>query len=219
MTRHARSSSTTKTVDPRTSSGVGAIGLGGVNGMARKSPAVYRWQMASSASATTRRHASNGAVPGREVTAKPRRTPSTIVPAATPAKLVQELASCLTEADILQVLYRNLQPRFGYDVILLTVLEKDGWQRVLPIDSGVLQDSRRLPLSGSAFARQYANPKLTVLPAGTKTQTRGRGPGSGQRIKFVIWAPVEHQRQLIGAVVYQSHRSRRVPSAEIAFLD
>src|SRR5438132_11951841 len=32
ITRQARSSSTTSTVDPRRSSGVGAIGLGGVNG-------------------------------------------------------------------------------------------------------------------------------------------------------------------------------------------
>jgi K+-sensing histidine kinase KdpD len=155
----------------------------------------------------------------RPAATQPKRPPSTIVPAATPAKLLQELASCLTEADILQVLYRNLQPKFGYDVILLTVLEKDGWYRVLPIDSGVLQDSRRRPLSGSAFARQYANPKLAVLPAGSKAQTRGRGPGTGQPIKFVIWAPVEHQGKLIGAVVYQSHRSRRVPPAELAFLE
>ena len=141
------------------------------------------------------------------------------VPAPTPAKVLQELASCLTEADILQVLYRNLQPRFGYDVILLTVLEKDGWYHALPIDNGVLQDSRRRPVSGSAFARQYANPKLAVLPAGSKTQQVGRGPGTGRMVKFVIWAPVEHQGKLIGAVVYQSNRSRRVPPAELAFLE
>jgi two-component system, OmpR family, phosphate regulon sensor histidine kinase PhoR len=174
--------------------------------------------MATSASAAARRHRKNPAVPQRPA-AQPRRLPSTIVPAATPAKLLQELASCLTEADILQVLYRNLQPKFGYDAIALHVIEKDGWFRSLPIDSGVLQDSRRRPLTGSAFARQYANPTLTVLPAGTKLQTRGKGPGTGQKIKFVVWAPVEHQGRLIGAVVYQSHRSRRVPPAEIAFLD
>jgi len=143
----------------------------------------------------------------------------TAVPAPTPAKLLVELASCLTEADILQVLYRNLQPKFGYDVILLTVLEKDGWFHALPIDNGVLQDSRRRPVSGSAFARQYANPQLAVLPAGSKAQQVGRGPGTGRLIKFVIWAPVEHQGKLIGAVVYQSNRSRRVPPAELAFLE
>ena len=175
--------------------------------------------MATSASRAAQRHSPKRPVVQRTPVAKPRRPPTTIVPAATPAQLIHELASCLTEADILQVLYRNLQPRFGYDVILLTVLERDGWYRVLPIDSGVLQDSRRRPVSGSAFARQYANPQLTVLPAGSKTQQAGRGPGTGQRIRFVIWAPVEHQGQLIGAVVYQSHRSRRVPPAEISFLE
>src|SRR5207248_882066 len=175
--------------------------------------------MATSASRAAQRHSPKRPVVQRTPAAKPRRPPTTIVPAATPAQLLHELASCLTEADILQVLYRNLQPRFGYDVILLTVLERDGWYRVLPIDSGVLQDSRRRPVSGSAFARQYANPQLTVLPAGSKTQQAGRGPGTGQRIRFVIWAPVEHQGQLIGAVVYQSHRSRRVPPAEISFLE
>jgi two-component system phosphate regulon sensor histidine kinase PhoR len=155
----------------------------------------------------------------RAAGAKARRPPTTIVPAATPAELLHELASCLTEADMLQVLYRNLQPKFGYEVILLTVMEKGGWYRSLPIDSGVLQDSRRRPISGSAFARQYAKPKLSVLQAGTKAQQVGRGPGTGKRIRFVIWAPVEHQGELIGAVIYQSHRARRVPPAEIAFLD
>ena len=175
--------------------------------------------MATSASAAARKHRTNGAAANGSATAQPRRAPSTIVPAATPAKLLQELASCLTEADILQVLYRNLQPRYGYDAISLHVIEKDGWYRALPIDSGVLQDSRRRPLSGSAFARQYANPKLTVMPAGTSAQSTARGPGTGQKIKFVIWAPVEHQRKLIGAVVYQSHRARRVPTAELQFLE
>jgi two-component system phosphate regulon sensor histidine kinase PhoR len=142
-----------------------------------------------------------------------------MVPATTPTALVHELGSCLTEADIVQVLYRNLQPRFGYDTIVLHVLEREGWYRSLPIDSGVLQDMRRRPVSASAFARQYANPKITVLPAGTKTQSRGRGPGLVRPIKFVIWVPVEHQGKLIGSVIYQSPRNRRVPATELAFLD
>ncbi|HYM97291.1 MAG TPA: GAF domain-containing protein, partial [Candidatus Sulfotelmatobacter sp.] len=150
---------------------------------------------------------------------KARRPAGTIVPAATPAELVHELGSCLTEADIVQVLYRNLQPVFGYDTIVLHVLEREGWYRSLPIDSGVLQDVRRRPISGSAFARQYANPTLTVLPAGSKTQLLGRGPGTVHRVKFVIWVPVEHQGKLIGSVIYQSLRNRRVPAAELAFLD
>src|SRR5579864_8150578 len=151
------------------------------------------------------------AKPVKRVAAKPkvRRPPSTILPAATPGELVHELGSCLTEADIVQVLYRNLQPRYGYDVIVLHVLERDGWIRSLPIDSGVLQDVRRRTVSGNAFAPQYANPQLTVLPAGTKTQAPSKGPGTGRRIKFVIWVPVEHHGKVIASVIYQSHRSRR----------
>ena len=149
---------------------------------------------------------------------KPRRPAGVPPTAATPAALVHELGSCLTEADIVQVLYRGLQPRFGYDVILLQVVEREGQLRSLPIDSGVLQDVRRRPLSGSMFARLYANPQTTVLPA-ARTQVVGRGPGTGRFMKLVIWVPVEHQGKLIGSVIYQSHRSRRVPSAELAFLN
>src|SRR5690242_21204712 len=103
--------------------------------------------MATSASRAARRHPRKRPLVQR---ARPAQMASagTAVPAPTPAKLLVELASCLTEADILQVLYRNLQPKFGYDVILLTVLEKDGWFHALPIDNGVLQDSRRRPVSG-----------------------------------------------------------------------
>src|SRR5579859_4876122 len=138
---------------------------------------------------------------------KARRPSAAVASATTPTALVHELGSCLTEADIVQVLYRALQPQFGYDVILLQVLDREGWTRSLPIDSGVLQDVRRRQISGSTFARQYANPQTTVLPA-TRSQVSGRGPGTGRRVKLIIWVPVEHQGKLIGSVVYQSHRSR-----------
>src|ERR1019366_4091781 len=49
------------------------------------------------------------------------------VSVATPGALVHELGSCVTEADIVQVLYRGLEPIFGYDVVLLQVLEREGW--------------------------------------------------------------------------------------------
>ena len=42
----------------------------------------------------------------------------------------------MTEADLVQVLYRGLHPRYGYEVIVLMVLEREGWYRSLPIDSG-----------------------------------------------------------------------------------
>ena len=148
-----------------------------------------------------------------------RRPVGTVVPATTPTDLLHELGSCLTEADIVQVLYRNLHPLYDYDVIVLHVLERDGRFRSLPIDSGVLQDVKRRAVSTSLFARQYANPKLAVLPIESKGQLPSKGPGTGRRIKFVIWVPLEHQGKLIGSVIYQSHRSRRVLASETGFLD
>ncbi len=139
--------------------------------------------------------------------------------AATPAALVHELGSCVTEADIVQVLYRGLAPLFGYDVVNLHILDREGWYHSLPMDSGVLQDLRRRPLSGSVFAKQYAHPRTTVIPLDPKRQEISKGPGAGRETKFAIWVPIEHQGEVIGAVIYQSYRSRRVPPTETAFLD
>src|SRR5437870_11914318 len=77
--------------------------------------------------------------------------------------LVHELGSCVTEADLVQVLYRGLQGRFGYDAINLQVLEREGWYHSLPMDAGVRQDVRRRPVRESTFARLFANTKPTVL--------------------------------------------------------
>ena len=177
--------------------------------------------MPSSARSGARSHAPSRAVKGATVRPKavPRKAASVVGPSA--AALVHELGSCVTEADLLQVLYRGLHPRFGYDVIVLHVLEREGWFRSLPIDSGVLQDMRRVVLARSNFAKLYANPRLTVVPAAVSSQSRGssRGPGAGRQVRFAIWGPVKHQGELIGAVIYQSHRKRRVPDAELAFLD
>ncbi|MHB8611505.1 MAG: sensor histidine kinase [Candidatus Dormibacteraceae bacterium] len=149
--------------------------------------------------------------------AAPRKSANESGPSA--AALVHELGSCVTEADLLQVLYRGLHPRFGYDVIVLHVLERQGWYRSLPIDSGVLQDVSRLALSKSMFAKHYANPRTTVVPIASSGQERGKGPGVGHQVRFAIWVPVMHQGEVIGSVIYQSHRKRRVPDTEIAFLD
>jgi len=150
--------------------------------------------------------------------AAPRKTKAATGPSA--AALIHELGSCVTEADLVQVLYRGLHPRFGYEVIVLSVLEREGWFRSLPIDSGVLQDVHRRPLSGSTFARQYTtNPHTTVVPIASRSQRVGKGPGAGRNIKFAIWVPVKHQGELIGSVIYESYRKRRVPESEIAFLD
>src|SRR5260370_7862691 len=102
--------------------------------------------------------------------------PAALVP--TPAALVHELGSCVTEADIAQVLYRGLQPLFGYDVVNLHVLEREGWYHSLSMDSGVLQDLRRRPLSGSVFVKQYATPRTVVIPLDPKRHHITNGPGA-----------------------------------------
>ncbi|HVH62838.1 MAG TPA: GAF domain-containing protein, partial [Candidatus Dormibacteraeota bacterium] len=135
------------------------------------------------------------------------------------AALIHELGSCVTEADLVQVLYRGLQPRFGYDVVNLQVLEREGWYHSVPLDAGVLQDVRRRPLRESTFARQFANPKTVVLPVESWRQEFGKGPGSRERSKLAIWVPVLHQGELIGSVIYQSYRKRRVPTLELSFLE
>jgi PAS domain S-box-containing protein len=149
--------------------------------------------------------------------AAPRKSKATLGPTA--AALIHELGSCVTEADLVQVLYRGLNPRFGYDVINLHVLEREGWYRSLPIDSGVLQDLRRRRLRDSMFARQYANPRAAVLTGLSSGQLVGKGPGTGRNTKTAVWVPVEHQGELIGSVIYQSYRKRRVPTTEVAFLE
>src|SRR2546430_11392718 len=133
--------------------------------------------------------------------------------------LVHELGSCVTEADLVQVLYRGLNALFGYDVVNLHVLEREGWYHSLPMDSGVLQDLRRRPLSGSMFAKQYANARTTVIPGDPRRLSAAKGPGAGRTPKFVIWVPIEHQGEVIGSVIYQGYRSRRVPPSETAFLN
>jgi transcriptional regulator with GAF, ATPase, and Fis domain len=142
------------------------------------------------------------------------------LPPSTPAALVHELGSCVTEADLVQVLYRGLAPLFGYDVVVLQGLEREGWYHMLAIDSGVLQDIRRRPLANSMFAPLYTNPRTTLVPPRDPTmEEQAKGPGAGQSPRLVIWVPVEHQGEVIGSIIYQSYRKRRVPATEIAFLD
>src|SRR5437899_8258358 len=140
-------------------------------------------------------------------------------PGPSASALVHELGSCVTEADLVQVLYRGLQGRFGYDAINLQVLEREGWYHSLPMDAGVLQDVRRRPVRESTFARQFANPKTTVLPVESARQEIGKGPGARVRSKLEIWVPVMHQGDVIGSVAYHTYKKRRVPSAELPFLE
>src|SRR5450759_4942884 len=149
--------------------------------------------------------------------AAPRKSKPGLGPSA--AALIHELGSCVTEADLVQVLYRGLGPRFAYDVINRHVLEREGWYRSLSIYSGVLQDLRRRRLRDSMFARQYANPRAAVLTSLSRGQLVGKGPGTGRQTKTAVWVPVEHHGELIGSVIYQSYRKRRVATTEVAFLE
>ncbi|HEY8864352.1 MAG TPA: ATP-binding protein [Candidatus Dormibacteraeota bacterium] len=139
--------------------------------------------------------------------------------ATTPAELIHELSSCITEADIVQVLYRGLEPLFGYGVVLLQVLDREGWYHSLAIDTGVLQDLRRRPLAGSFFADHYKNPRTTVKTLDPKWREQGKGPGASRTTKLSIWVPVEHRGEVIASLIYQSYRNRRVPASETAFLE
>ena len=142
----------------------------------------------------------------------------------TPAALVHELRSCVTEADIVQVLYRGLSPLFDYDVVMVQVLEREGWYHRLAVDTGVLQDLIRRPLAESYFAKLFAaaKPRSTVIPFSREVwhqQTVSTGPGTERMTRFSIWIPIEHRGTLIASMVCQSFRNRRVPSTEIAYLD
>ena len=151
--------------------------------------------MATPARRNGRSHASAATVKPPLRGAKPALRTLAVSKSSGPsaAALVHELSSCVTEADLVQVLYRGLGARFGYDAINLQVLERQGWYHSLPMDAGVLQDVRRRPVRESTFARQYSNPKTTVLPVESARQEVGKGPGARVRSKLVIWVPVMHQ--------------------------
>src|ERR1700681_492177 len=124
-------------------------------------------------------------------------------PPSTPAALVHELGSCITEADIVKVLYRGLEPLFGYNVVVLQSLEREGWYHSLAIDSGVLQDTRRRPLATSMFAHMYTRRQIPLVPIGDPSlEEQAKGPGAGITPRLVIWVPVMHQGTVIGSVIY-----------------
>ena len=159
-------------------------------------------------------HSGNGRAAGKPVKGKD--------PASAAASLVHELRSCVTEADIVQVLYRGLSAHFGYDVVMMHLLEREGWYHRVAVDTGVLQDIVRRPLAESFFAKLYASskPHTTMVPFSRetwRTQTVPSGPGAGRMARFSIWVPVEHRGTLVAAIISQSFRSRRVPATEIAF--
>jgi PAS domain S-box-containing protein len=135
-------------------------------------------------------------------------------------RLVRALSSCATEADLVQVLYAELHPVFGYDSINLQVLEREGWYHSLAIDRGVLQDVRRRLLVESFFADCYRDPIVRVVePPADAAHLRGRGPGVARRPRMLIWVPVLHGGRPVGSVSYQLYGRREVSAEEMALLE
>jgi signal transduction histidine kinase/GAF domain-containing protein len=136
------------------------------------------------------------------------------------ARLQGALGSCMTEADIVQVLYGELHPVFGYDAVSLHVLEREGRFHNLVVDHGVLQDVSRLLLVESFFADFYQDPKPTVGYSTSHTPyERVRGPGLSRRPQTYIWVPIVHRGQAIGSVTYQLEAKRDVPADEVRLLE
>ena len=135
--------------------------------------------------------------------------------------LIPALRNCVTEADINQVLYASLHPVFGYQVVSLQVLERDGWFHAIAVDHGVLQDRRRRRISEAATRHLIEAGRTAVYhPELTQSfeQSRG-GLAVGKIPRTIIWVPVEHQGQVVASVLYQSAEERVVPPEEIAFLE
>jgi GAF domain-containing protein len=134
-------------------------------------------------------------------------------------RLLRGLASCATEADIVQTLYAELHPEFGYDVILLQVLEREGWFHETPMDRGVLQDVRRRRLADSVFAAHYEQPRTVADRSPAVAPARTRGPGAKKTPHGYIWVPILHRGQLVGSVSYQLYTRRPIPPEETSLLE
>ena len=133
---------------------------------------------------------------------------------------MKALASCATEADIVQTLYAELRPEFGYDVVVLQVLEREGWYHATPIDHGVLQDVLRRRVADTVFAPYYDQPRTVVShQAPASLMLRARGPGLKKTPQSYIWVPILHRGQAIGSVSYQIQTPRQVESDEVALLE
>ncbi|MDQ6921555.1 MAG: GAF domain-containing protein, partial [Candidatus Dormibacteraeota bacterium] len=146
---------------------------------------------------------------------------NTRLSAADRSSILTALASCVTESDVVQVLYGSLRMLLGFDVVALHVLEREGWYHVLAVDHGVLQDVFRRPLADSVFARNYEQPETTVVypESHGPTAERSRGPGGRKRPQTVIWVPILQRGRALGSVIYQADVRRQVSPAELAFLE
>jgi len=134
-------------------------------------------------------------------------------------RLPAALSSCMTEADIVQVLYTELQQEFGYDAITLHVLEREGQLHALVVDHGVLQDVKHHTVAESSFAAHYADPKAQIGHTAELAAYAGRGPGARKRPSTYVWVPIFHRGQIIGSVIYQLDARREIPTDEVSLLE
>jgi len=133
-------------------------------------------------------------------------------------EVAKALRTCATEADLVQVLYARLRPLFGYDVINLHVLEREGWCHYVVMDQGVLQDVRRHRLIDSYFLPHYRAGTAATEHFTHARFERGRGSGAPRWPQTYIWMPIRHHEALIGAVTYQLFEHRSVEREEMRFL-
>ncbi|MDQ6772080.1 MAG: ATP-binding protein [Candidatus Dormibacteraeota bacterium] len=134
-------------------------------------------------------------------------------------RIVAALASCVTEADVVQTLYAELRELFGYDIVNLQVLEREGWFHSVVVDHGLLQDVQRRELAWSHFASHYEIDRAVVeYTKPTTTHQHARGPGSQRRAQTLIFVPIHHQARVSGAVIYQLYARRALARRELAFL-
>lgn len=116
------------------------------------------------------------------------------------------------------MLYARLRPLFGYDVINLHVLEREGWCHYVVMDQGVLQDVRRHRLIDSYFLPHYRAGTAATEHFTHARFERGRGSGAPRWPQTYIWMPIRHHEALIGAVTYQLFEHRSVEREEMRFL-
>lgn len=136
--------------------------------------------------------------------------------------VVRGLGSCATEQDVVQVLYADLHPVFGYDAIDLQVLEREGWCHSLAVERGVLRDTRRQQVSNTSLGELYEGGRTSVLDVeagGGAGAVRTSPPGAGRRPPRRIWVPVHGLGSPVGAVAYQLDLRRSVPDEELALLE
>lgn len=135
------------------------------------------------------------------------------------ARLLRALDSCATEADIVQVLFQLLRPTFGYDVITLHVLEREGWYHAVGTDEGVLQDRFRGHIAGSVTKPFYQAGKTAVIHDQGPVGATSRGPGIGRHPAGALWVPIRQRGELIASILYQSYEARDAAPEELAFLE